>query len=388
MRRLPRAGRRGERRRRQRRLTRDVRARRCRAGERPPRAGRRGVACYISRRFPGRAVARAPPPFRHRSADASMKIHEYQGKEILARFGIPVPRGYPAFSVREATEAAQKLGGSVWVVKAQIHAGGRGKGGGVKLARSRGRSRHARRPDPRHAARHPPDRARRGRRCAASSIEEGADIKKEYYVAVLTDRATQKVAMMGSSEGGMDIEKVAHDTPEKIVRVFIDPIDGMGDAAAARARRRHRHPEGSPGAGDRRAEEALRLLHGDRRVAGRDQPADPRGRQERRADAHQGARREVQLRLERDLPPPRDRRLPRPRRGRPGRDRGEQVRPRLHPARRQHRLPRQRRRPGDGDDGHDQAVRRRAGELPRRRRRRLGREGHRGVQDHAAATRR
>ena len=75
-------------------------------------------------------------------------------------------------------------------------------------------------------------------------IEEGADIKKEYYVAVLTDRATQKVAMMGSSEGGMDIEKVAHDTPEKIIRIFIDPIDGLTDAAGARARRRHRHPEG------------------------------------------------------------------------------------------------------------------------------------------------
>ena len=220
-------------------------------------------------------------------------------------------------------------------------------------------------------------------------IEEGADIKKEYYVAVLTDRATQKVAMMGSSEGGMDIEKVAHDTPEKILKVFVDPIDGPG--------RRRRPPSSPPASASRRKprpqaidvlQEALRLLHGNRRLAGRDQSADPRGRQERRADDDQGARRQVQLRLERDLPPSRDRRLPRPRRGRPGRDRGEQVRPRLHPARRQHRLPGQRRRPGDGDDGHDQAVRRLAGELPRRRRRRLGREGHRGVQDHARRTRR
>jgi len=160
-----------------------------------------------------------------------MKIHEYQGKELLARFGIPVPRGYPAFSVREASEAAQKLGGSVWVVKAQIHAGGRGKGGGVKVAKSLGEvatlagqilgmqlKTHQTGPE--------------GQKVRRLLIEEGADIKKEYYVAVLTDRATQKVAMMGSSEGGMDIEQVAHSTPEKIVKIFIDPIAGLADAAA------------------------------------------------------------------------------------------------------------------------------------------------------------
>ena len=162
-----------------------------------------------------------------------MKIHEYQGKEILARFGIPVPRGYPAFSVREASEAAQKLGGSVWVVKAQIHAGGRGKGGGVKVAKT-----------PEEVTRLAgqilgmqlktkqtgPD----GQKVRRLLIEEGADIKKEYYVAVLTDRATQKVAIMGSSEGGMDIEQVAHDTPEKILKIFVDPIEGLNDAAAAK----------------------------------------------------------------------------------------------------------------------------------------------------------
>ena len=160
-----------------------------------------------------------------------MKIHEYQGKELLARFGIPVPRGYAAFSVREATEAAQKLGGSVWVVKAQIHAGGRGKGGGVKLARSieevgqlagqiLGMQLVTHQTGP------------VGQKVRRLLIEEGADIKKEYYVAVLTDRATQQVALMGSSEGGMDIEAVAHDTPEKIVKVFVDPVRGMDDAAA------------------------------------------------------------------------------------------------------------------------------------------------------------
>jgi succinyl-CoA synthetase beta subunit len=160
-----------------------------------------------------------------------MKIHEYQGKEILRQFGVPVPRGYPAFSILEASEAAQKLGGPVWVVKAQIHAGGRGKGGGVKLARSLDDVKklsgeilgmqlktHQTGPE--------------GQKVRRLLIEEGADIKKEYYVAAVTDRATQKVAMMASSEGGMDIEEVAHATPEKILKVFIDPLTGMTDAQA------------------------------------------------------------------------------------------------------------------------------------------------------------
>jgi succinyl-CoA synthetase beta subunit len=160
-----------------------------------------------------------------------MKIHEYQGKEVLRQFGVPVPRGYPAFSVREATEAAQKLGGSVWVVKAQIHAGGRGKGGGVKLARTMPEvetlagqilgmqlKTHQTGPE--------------GQKVRRLLIEEGADIKKEYYLAALTDRGTQKVAMMASSEGGMDIEEVAHATPEKIIKVFVDPATGLTDAQA------------------------------------------------------------------------------------------------------------------------------------------------------------
>ena len=185
-----------------------------------------------------------------------MKIHEYQGKEILRNFGVPVPRGYPAFTVLEATEAAQKLGGAVWVVKAQIHAGGRGKGGGVKLARSLDEVKqlsgqilgmqlktHQTGPE--------------GQKVRRLLIEEGADIKKEYYVAALTDRATQKVALMASSEGGMDIEEVAHDTPEKILKVFVDPLVGLTDAQALRAGRRHRHARGQPGAGGGRAEEAL-----------------------------------------------------------------------------------------------------------------------------------
>jgi succinyl-CoA synthetase beta subunit len=156
-----------------------------------------------------------------------MKIHEYQAKELLRAHGVPVPRGYAAFTVREAQEAAQKLGGSVWVVKAQIHAGGRGKGGGVKLARSLAEvetlsgqilgmqlKTHQTGPE--------------GQKVRRLYIEEGADIQKEYYVSLVTDRATQKVAFIASSEGGMDIEEVAHSTPEKIITEFIDPLTGLG----------------------------------------------------------------------------------------------------------------------------------------------------------------
>jgi succinyl-CoA synthetase beta subunit len=173
-----------------------------------------------------------------------MKIHEYQGKEILRQFGVPVPRGYPAFSVLEASEAAQKLGGSVWVVKAQIHAGGRGKGGGVKLARSKDEVKQlAGQILGMQLVTH--QTGPHGQKVRRLLIEEGADIKKEYYLACLTDRATQKVAMMGSSEGGMDIEQVAHDTPEKIVKVFIDPLEGMTDAQGRELARGMGIPEAS-----------------------------------------------------------------------------------------------------------------------------------------------
>ncbi len=160
-----------------------------------------------------------------------MKIHEYQGKEILRQFGVPVPRGIPAFTVQEAVEAAQKLGGPVWVVKAQIHAGGRGKGGGVKVAKSiedvqrlageiLGMQLKTHQTGP------------EGQKVRRLYIEDGADIKKEYYVSIVTDRASQKVAVIASSEGGMDIEEVAHSTPEKIVTELVDPLTGLGQEQA------------------------------------------------------------------------------------------------------------------------------------------------------------
>jgi succinyl-CoA synthetase beta subunit len=162
-----------------------------------------------------------------------MNVHEYQGKEILRRFNVSTPRGIPAFSVDEAVEAAKSLGGSIWVVKAQIHAGGRGKGGGVKLARSLDEVKTlAGQILGMTLVTHQTGPA--GRKVNRLLIEEGADIKKEYYVAVLTDRATQKVAVMASSEGGMDIEEVAHKTPEKIIKEFVDPAAGLTDAQATR----------------------------------------------------------------------------------------------------------------------------------------------------------
>jgi succinyl-CoA synthetase beta subunit len=160
-----------------------------------------------------------------------MKIHEYQGKEILRQFGVVTPRGIPCFSVDEAVKAAETLGGKVWVVKAQIHAGGRGKGGGVKVAKSLDEvKQYASQILGMQLVTH--QTGPEGQKVRRLLVEDGADIKKEYYLAVLTDRATQKVAVMASSEGGMDIEEVAHSTPEKILKEFVDPLIGMTDKQA------------------------------------------------------------------------------------------------------------------------------------------------------------
>lgn len=155
-----------------------------------------------------------------------MKIHEYQGKDILRKYGVAVPRGEVAFSVDEAVSAAKKLGGSVWVVKAQIHAGGRGKGGGVKVARSIDEVKqyasqilgmtlitHQTGPE--------------GRLVKRLLIEEGANIEKEMYVGITLDRVQSRNVVMVSTEGGMEIEKVAEDHPERIVKEPIDPAVGF-----------------------------------------------------------------------------------------------------------------------------------------------------------------
>jgi succinyl-CoA synthetase beta subunit len=160
-----------------------------------------------------------------------MKIHEYQGNQILKKLGVTVPRGIHCTTVDDAVKAAETLGGKVWVVKAQIHAGGRGKGGGVKVATSLEKVReYASQILGMQLVTH--QTGPEGQKVRHLLIEEGADIKHEYYVAALTDRATQSVAIMASYEGGMDIEEVAHKTPEKIVKVFVNPLVGLTDEQA------------------------------------------------------------------------------------------------------------------------------------------------------------
>ncbi|ATH91405.1 ADP-forming succinate--CoA ligase subunit beta [Bacillus glycinifermentans] len=155
-----------------------------------------------------------------------MNIHEYQGKEVLRKYGVTVPEGKVAFTADEAVEAAESLSGPVYVVKAQIHAGGRGKAGGVKIAKSTDEVKayaeellgktlvtHQTGPD--------------GREIKRLLIEEGCDIKKEYYVGLVLDRATSRIVLMASEEGGTEIEEVAEKTPEKIVKEVIDPAVGL-----------------------------------------------------------------------------------------------------------------------------------------------------------------
>jgi len=155
-----------------------------------------------------------------------MKVHEYQGKQILKRFGVAIPNGEAAFTADEAVEAAKRLGGSVWVVKAQIHAGGRGKGGGVKVAKSLSEVRelaqnmlgmtlvtHQTGPE--------------GRIVKRLLIEQGINIARELYIGIVLDRETRADTFMVSTEGGMEIEKVAAETPEKIFKQVVDPAVGL-----------------------------------------------------------------------------------------------------------------------------------------------------------------
>ena len=173
-----------------------------------------------------------------------MKIHEYQGKEIFRRFGMATPRGIPAFAVDEAVKAAQSIGGNVWVVKAQIHAGGRGKGGGVKVAKSLDEVRQrASEILGMQLVTHQTGPA--GQKVRRLLIEQGADIRKELYVGMVVDRQTQRVVLMASSEGGMDIEEVAAKTPEKIHKVFIDPMRGLTDTEADDVARKIGVPDAS-----------------------------------------------------------------------------------------------------------------------------------------------
>lgn len=155
-----------------------------------------------------------------------MNIHEYQGKAVLKEFGVPVPRGIPAFTVDEAVKAANELGGPVWVVKAQIHAGGRGKAGGVKVVKSVDDvKKEATRILGSTLVTH--QTGPKGKVVNRLYIEEGSLIDKEFYLSALIDRETSRVAFVVSTEGGMDIEAVAHDTPDKIMTFSVDPATGF-----------------------------------------------------------------------------------------------------------------------------------------------------------------
>jgi succinyl-CoA synthetase beta subunit len=155
-----------------------------------------------------------------------MNIHEYQAKAVLREFGVPVPRGVPAFTVAEAEKAAKELGGPVWVVKAQIHAGGRGKAGGVKVVKSIDDvKKEATRLFGSTLVTH--QTGPHGKEVHRLYIEEGSAIDREYYLSALVDRETSEVAFVVSTEGGMDIEEVAHKTPEKIVSFSVDPATGF-----------------------------------------------------------------------------------------------------------------------------------------------------------------
>jgi succinyl-CoA synthetase beta subunit len=162
----------------------------------------------------------------YQSQASVMNIHEYQAKAVFREFGIPAPRGVPAFTVEEAEKAAHELGGPVWVVKAQIHAGGRGKAGGVKVVKSiEDVTREAKRILGSTLVTH--QTGPKGKVVSRLYIEEGLAIERELYLSALVDRATSRIAFVASTEGGMEIEEVAHETPEKILSFSVDPATGI-----------------------------------------------------------------------------------------------------------------------------------------------------------------
>jgi succinyl-CoA synthetase beta subunit len=165
-----------------------------------------------------------------------MNIHEYQAKALLADYGVPVPRGYPAFSIEEAVAAAERLGGPLWVVKAQIHAGGRGKAGGVRLCHSIDEVKQAAR-ELLGSVLVTRQTGPQGKVVRRLLIEEGTQIERELYLSCLVDRARSRVSFVASAAGGMDIEEVARESPEKIFTITVDPAAGyqpyVGRATAA-----------------------------------------------------------------------------------------------------------------------------------------------------------
>ena len=289
-----------------------------------------------------------------------MNIHEYQAKELLAKFGVPVPAGYAAMSVEEAVAAARKLPGpSVG-----------GQGADPRRRPRQGQVQGTRRPTPRAASASPTRStksatmrprcsarrwsrsrpARRASRSSGSTSPTASTSRKEFYLALLVDRDSGRIAIVVSTEGGMDIEAVAHDTPEKIETLHHRPGD-RADAAPRPRRRRRARPDGdlAKQAGNVLAKLYDAFLGTDARQIEINPLAVTDDGKLLVLDAKVGVRQQCRV------PPPRPRAAARPHRGRPDGDRGVEIRPRLHQAGRRHRLHGQRRRPRHGDDGHHQA---------------------------------
>ena len=315
-----------------------------------------------------------------------MNIHEYQAKAVLSEFGVAISKGVPVLKASDAEAAAKQLPGPIWVVKSQIHAGGRGKGkfkeasagdkGGVRIAKSTAEvAEYAK--QMLGATLVTVQTGPHGKQVNRLYIEDGSDIDKEFYLSLLVNRETSEVSFVVSTEGGVNIEDVAHKTPEKIVSFSVDPATGiMGHHGRAVAKALNL-------SGDlaKQAEKlTTQLYHRLHRQGHGDAGDQPAGRHQ--AGPAPRARRQGVVRRQRDVPPSRGRGAARRDRGGRQGNRGREIRPQLCHARRHHRLHGQRRRPCHGDHGHHQALWHGARELPRRRRWRHRGEGGRGVQDH------
>jgi succinyl-CoA synthetase beta subunit len=290
-----------------------------------------------------------------------MNIHEYQAKAVLKSFGAPVADGVPVLSLDDVQKAVDTLPGPLWVVKSQIHAGGRGKGkfvepeagekGGVRLAFSKEDvKKFAEQMLGKHlvTAQTGPE----GKQVNRLYIEDGADIDRELYLSMLVDRSTSRVAFMVSTEGGMDIEQVAHDTPEKILTLSIDPDTGVTDADIAKLNEALKLDGTAAEDGKKLfpilykafTEKDMSLLEVNPLIVMED-----------------GHLRVLDAKVSFDgnalFRHSRHRRPARQDRGRREGNRGLRMGPRLHRPRRHHRLHGQRRRPRHGDDGYHQAVR-------------------------------
>ena len=303
-----------------------------------------------------------------------MNIHEYQAKALLHEFGVPISKGVPVLRASDSDVAAKTLPGPVWVVKSQIHAGGRGKGkfkeasagdkGGVRIAKSVAEVNEFAK-QMLGATLVTVQTGPHGKQVNRLYIEEGSDIDKEFYLSILVNRETSEVSFVVSTEGGVNIEDVAHNSPEKIVTFSVDPATGiMGHHGRTVAK-----ALGLSGDLAKQAEKLVAQLYA--AFVAKDMAMLEINPLVVTKQGHAArARRQGVVRRQRAVSSSRSAGAARRDRGRRQGNRGVEIRPQLRHARRQHRLHGQRRRPRHGDHGHHQALRHGAGELPRCRRQR------------------